>query len=424
MANVKKNKAKTKVIEEKEVSVNIDEIISDYAESLPYSIKKDLAKKLKSININKSEIINIVKKVKERYEIHRVDPYESVGIVAAQSIGEPGTQMTMRTFHYAGVAEMNVTLGLPRLIEIVDARRTPSTPMMTIYLKKEVSSDINKVKKVAKNIETTLLSDVTNIYTDLEQIEIRIIPQMELMKSLDLDVMDLKKTMMDNGGPIMKHLKYNSDENYLYISFLSIEGKEGNVITESPYASLKNLLDTITNLSVKGLEGVKRAIIKEVSGEYVIYTEGSNLKGVLGVEGVDTSRTYTNNVMEIYEIFGIEAARESIVNEIKKTLDEQALAVDIRHIMLVADIMTNNGDVRAIGRHGISGKKTSILARAAFEITGNHLLKAGVTGEVDNLNGVAENIIVGQPITHGTGAVHLVYKTDKKRSEQKENLKK
>src|SRR5881392_4533953 len=120
-------------------------------------------------------------------------------------------------------------------------------------------------------------------------------------------------------------------------------------------------------------------------------------------------RTWTNSIQEIYEVLGIEAARNAIVNEAYNTLQEQGLTVDIRHIMLVSDMMTNDGDVKAIGRHGISGRKSSVLARAAFEITAHHLLRAAITGEVDYLDGVAENVIVGQPVTLGTGAVNLIY---------------
>ena len=131
------------------------------------------------------------------------------------------------------------------------------------------------------------------------------------------------------------------------------------------------------------------------------------------MDAVDPSRTTTNSVQEIYEVLGIEAARNSVIKEAFETLKEQGLQVDVRHIMMVADIMTNDGDVKAIGRHGISGRKSSVLARAAFEITAHHLLRAAIIGEVDYLDGVAENVIVGQPVTLGTGAVNLVYQPKK-----------
>jgi DNA-directed RNA polymerase subunit A" len=159
------------------------------------------------------------------------------------------------------------------------------------------------------------------------------------------------------------------------------------------------------------VEGIKRAIIKweDRSEEFVVYTEGSNLQEVLEMPTIDKRRTRTNSIQEVYEVLGVEAARQVIVDEASRTLDEQGLTVDIRHIMLVADLMTADGDVKAIGRHGISGRKSSVLARAAFEITAAHLLHAALVGEEDHLDGVAENIIVGQPVTLGTGAVNLVY---------------
>ena len=150
-------------------------------------------------------------------------------------------------------------------------------------------------------------------------------------------------------------------------------------------------------------------MIRKLGGRFVVYTEGSNLASVLQMPHVDRTRTKTNSILEIHEVLGIEAARNAIIDEASRTLEEQGLTVDRRHIMLVADLMTNDGEVKAIGRHGISGRKSSVLARAAFEITSTHLLRAAITGEMDSLEGVVENIIVGQPVTVGTGAVNLVW---------------
>ncbi|HEY6237806.1 MAG TPA: hypothetical protein VIZ68_01290, partial [Thermoplasmata archaeon] len=186
--------------------------------------------------------------------------------------------------------------------------------------------------------------------------------------------------------------------------------KKDDVADERPFKKLLEASEEAKAIRIKGVPGIKRALIKKEKDEYVIYTEGSALEGVLDIPGVDAGRTTTNSVFEIYKVFGVEAARAALVLEASRTLSEQGLGVDIRHLMLVSDVMTNEGDIRAIGRHGISGKKTSVLARAAFEITAAHLLKAAITGEVDELKGVAENIIVGQPITLGTGAVNLIYR--------------
>ncbi|MFQ5800953.1 MAG: DNA-directed RNA polymerase subunit A'', partial [Candidatus Hydrothermarchaeales archaeon] len=155
--------------------------------------------------------------------------------------------------------------------------------------------------------------------------------------------------------------------------------------------------------------------VKKEGEEYVIYTEGSNLKEVFKVEGVDKSRSKSNDILEIEKVLGIEAARNAIISEILDTLNEQGLRVDIRHIMLISSAMTVNGRVRAIGRHGISGDKASVLDRAAFEITVDNLLKAGVKGEYEELDGVVKNVIVGQPIHLGTGMVELAMKIEKRK---------
>jgi DNA-directed RNA polymerase subunit A" len=177
------------------------------------------------------------------------------------------------------------------------------------------------------------------------------------------------------------------------------------------YTELLALEEKVKSLRLKGIAGIERANTQKdkFTGEFYIATIGSNLQKVSQFEGIDRSRTYTNNITEIHDFLGIEAARQAIVNELMLTLGEAKLDVDVRHLLTVADVMTSEGEVRAIGRHGVSGNKHSILARAAFEVTVNHLLKAGIIGEKDELSGVAENIIVGQPVALGTGSVELFY---------------
>lgn len=185
---------------------------------------------------------------------------------------------------------------------------------------------------------------------------------------------------------------------------------------EPSYKKLLNVNESLKDLKVKGIDGIKRIIIrKEPEEGYVIYSEGSNLDKVLEIEGVDPYRTTTNDIQAVGRVLGIEAARNIIIQEAYNTLMEQGLNVDKRHIMLVSDVMTSNGTIKAIGRHGVSGEKSSVLSRAAFEITVNHLLDASRRGELDTLGGVAENIIVGQPVNLGTGAVELVMKRSKKK---------
>jgi DNA-directed RNA polymerase beta' subunit len=167
------------------------------------------------------------------------------------------------------------------------------------------------------------------------------------------------------------------------------------------------IIKNITETRIKGIEEINRVLTTIEDGEWLIRTDGSNLEGVLRIDGIDPSRTSTNNVHEIAEIFGIEAARNALIKEAHAVLTEQGLDVDIRHVMLVSDIMTKTGEVQQIGRHGISGEKSSVLARAAFELTIQHLVEAAIKGEIDPLKGVIENIIVGQSMPLGTGSVEL-----------------
>ncbi|MDM7939936.1 MAG: DNA-directed RNA polymerase subunit A'' [Methanothrix sp.] len=365
---------------------------------LPLSIKEALRSGLDGVEVTEEQFNEIIDNVLADYEHSRVEPCEAVGVVAAQSIGEPGTQMTMRTFHYAGVAEINVTLGLPRLIEIVDARKIPSTPTMTIRLmasddpEKDYAHDRDKAREVAWAIESTSILHLGSIATDLAEMNVLIELNPGAMEQRKISAEEVAERLREETG-------------------LDVEQKENLLVMapeEPSYRELLQLVETIKRISLKGVEGIKRVVIRKEGDEYVLYTEGSSLKKVMQFEGVDPTRIKTNNINEIGEVLGIEAARNAIINEATDTLREQGLSVDVRHIMLVADIMTVDGEVKQIGRHGVSGEKASVLARAAFEVTVNHILDAAIRGDVDDLKGVTENVIVGQPIQLGTGDVTLV----------------
>ncbi|KYK23401.1 DNA-directed RNA polymerase subunit A'' [Thermoplasmatales archaeon SG8-52-4] len=348
----------------------------------------------------KSKLKIILSRSLQEYNKNLIDPSEACGIVGAQSIGEPGTQMTMRTFHYAGVAEINVTLGLPRLIEIVDARSIPSTPMMNIYLQDEYRINSDLAKEVANKIEITRLNSIADIETDLTDLVIYVKPNIKTLKNKNIEIEELAEIIKKIRGIDAK-----------------IEKDTIKITLDDPsYKKLLDVNETLKEIKVKGIDGIKRIIIRNEPNEgYVIYSEGSNLEKVLEVEGVDPYRTTTNDIQAVGRVLGIEAARNMIIQEAYNTLMEQGLNVDLRHIMIVADVMTADGTIRAIGRHGVSKEKESVLSRAAFEITVSHLLQASRRGETDKLGGVAENIIVGQPVNLGTGAVELVMKRDQKK---------
>ena len=408
---------------EKKAPSKLDSQIAELAASegvvFPPLLLGEIADKVRAARLEPAELKKVVHEVAVRFGRNRVDPHESVGIIAAQSIGEPGTQMTLRTFHYAGVAEMNVTLGLPRLIELVDARRVPSTPMMTVYVDRKNRNDRAGVEKIALQIEVSTIPDVAAIGTVVEELKVVVTPQVGLMQARGVKRADIERALQENLDTRKFRLENGSGsgesrpfEIYLAEPPAPTPGKvkKEEPDEDMPFKKLLAASEEAKGIQIKGVPGIKRALIKKEKDEYVIYTEGSNLEDVLEIEGVDGDRTTTNSIFEIYKVFGIEAARAALIAETSRTLAEQGLTVDIRHLMLVSDVMTNEGDIRAIGRHGISGKKTSVLARAAFEITAAHLLRAAITGEADELKGVAENIIVGQPITLGTGAVNLVYR--------------
>ncbi|MHA1506559.1 MAG: DNA-directed RNA polymerase subunit A'' [Candidatus Asgardarchaeia archaeon] len=405
-------------MEEETIERKNDLSFNDYLELvrekefLPPSVLDELEEKVSKIDIPDELKKEIVDETIKEYKKSLVEPGEPVGIVAAQSIGEPGTQMTLRTFHYAGVAELNVTLGLPRLIEIVDARRVPSTPSMTIYLKGDFAEDEKKAKEVANKI----------IYTTVESVA----DDISIVLGEGAMLIYLNKAIMGSRGinpeTVAKKIRKK------------LKGTEVEVLESDPPAlriaieevdleKMQKLRDKISKIQVSGIEGIRRAIVQKdkITGEYVILTEGSNLRAVLKVEGVDQTRTVTNDIHEIESVFGIEAARNAIVREAMMVLEEQGLDVDMRHVMLVADLMTVNGKLKQIGRHGISGSKESILARAAFEVTVKHLLNAALRGMKDELKGIVENVIVGQLIPVGTGSVELLmYREDENKKSDDE----
>ena len=341
--------------------------------------------------------------VENRYIETRVDPLDPVGTVSAQSIGEPGTQMTMNTFHYAGVAEIDVTQGLPRLIELVDARKTPDTPMMTVHLEGEYATDREKAHEVVWSIEATRILALGDVSTNVADMLVRI--------DLNDDTLLERWPTHTDPSEVAEIIAETIEDS------LGVDTRQSGTVvefgpSEPSYRELLQLVERLREIVFKGIEEIERVVIRkeEIDGdeEFVLYTEGSAFGDTLDIEGVDASRTTCNNIHEIYRNLGVEAARETIIDETKNTLEEQGLDdVNVRHLMLVADIMTNNGEIDSIGRHGISGSKDSVLARAAFEVTVNHLLDAAIHGEYDELDGVIENVIAGKPISLGTGDVDL-----------------
>ena len=377
----------------------IEEQLNSASDALTPSLVNELRNELSEAGLTKKGVELAIQTVVKNYDFSLVEPGEAVGTLAAQSIGEPGTQMTLRTFHYAGVAELNVTLGLPRLIELVDARRSPSTPVMNIHLDSAHRRNQAKAREVAEKLTHIDINDVIEtVNIDLRIDALRISLSADRMKALNVTIEDVEK-----GMPV----EYEREDKTTILVNLS-EAKKGNTA---------KLTAKITKSRIRGIPEINRVLTTYENREWIIRTDGSNLGGVLATEGVDPTRTTTNDIHEIAEILGVNAARNALINEASSVLDEQGLDVDVRHVMLVSDIMTNTGVVKQIGRHGISGQKSSVLARAAFELTIQHLVNAAVKGETDPLKGVIENIIVGQSMPLGTGSVELFMSMGGKRDE-------
>ncbi len=383
-----------------EITFDVADEVIDVVEAsdLPRRLKDEVYLTLEDRDgVSPEAAQDVITAVENRYVDTRVDPLDPVGTVSAQSIGEPGTQLTMNTFHYAGVAEIDVTQGLPRLIELVDARKTPDTPMMTVHLADEYATEREKAHEVVWKIEATKILALGDVSTNVADMRVQI--------SLNRDTLEERMITPEEVAEIIEdHLGVKAVQNGTDIQF----GPE-----EPSYRDLLQLVEELREITFKGIDEISRVVIRreemdDGSEEFVLYTEGSAFGDVLEIEGVDASRTTCNNIHEIHRNLGIEAAREAIIEETNNTLAEQGLDdVNVRHLMLVADIMTNEGTIESIGRHGISGSKESVLARAAFEVTVNHLLNAAIHGEVDELHGVTENVIVGKPIKLGTGDVDL-----------------
>lgn len=371
-------------------------IYTEYKTKLPAYLIEQVKKEVPE-KISEKRLRKILDSVTEEYHKARVEPGESVGIIAAESIGEPGTQMTLNTFHFAGVAEMNVTMGLPRIIEILDARKTISSPLTEIYLKKEYANE-KSVRECAKKIVEHTMQEA------IKRIDINITAQKIELEFDDERLKDLGVTRANALKLLGKSMKVSSVKEKNGIVIIQAKAKE-NVIYE-----LYALKERIKDLYLSGVKGINQVLPVKKDDEYMILASGLNLKEILPLEFVDDSRTISNDIFEIKGILGIEAARQAIINEVYKVIEAQGLNIDIRHIKLVADTMCQTGEIKGITRFGVVNEKASVLARASFETPIRHIIEAALVGEIDKLSSVVENVMINQPVPIGTGLPGLVTK--------------
>jgi DNA-directed RNA polymerase subunit A' len=319
---------------------------------------------------------------------------EAIGIITAQSFGEPSTQMALNVFHFAGVAEMQVTSGLPRLIEIFDARRSPSTPEMEIYLNKDYNNEKN-ARVLAEKIKQVSLKDIVKeLKINFSDKKIEALIDKELIRRVHHSAETIIKNLNED-KKLGTSCKLKGD----IIVF------EGN---DMDFKEIYKLKEKIKDTQISGIKGITQILVVKREKDYVILTAGTNLKELIGLKEIDETRTVSNDIHEVASIFGVEVAREVIIKEIGKVLNSQGLDIDIRHSMLVADAMSAEGIIKGITRMGIIAQKSSILARAGFETPIKQFINATLKDNKDELNSVIENIILNQPIPVGTGLPGLM----------------
>ncbi len=371
----------------------MDPILKEYEDVLPKKILEEIDTLLPK-GASATKIKKIADRVVEEYKNSSVEAGEAVGLVSAESLGEPGTQMTLNTFHFAGVAEMNVTMGLPRIIEILDGRKNIATPMMEIYLKDPYSKG-KDIRKIAENIKETMLKEfITEVDIDIANISMEV--KLDRKKMDDKGVKDTR--ILKALERITKNCTIKVENGVIY---LKLKGKDVSI------NELYRLKEKIKGVYITGIKNIKQVLPVKRDDEFVIITAGTNLREVLELEFVDVARTRSNDTYDVYEVLGVEAARQTIIYEICKVIDTQGLNIDLRHIMLVADVICNSGAVKGITRYGIVNEKPSVLARASFETPIKHIIEASLRGEFDELNSVIENVMLNQPVPIGTGILKL-----------------
>jgi DNA-directed RNA polymerase III subunit RPC1 len=457
---------------------NLWEFIKDKARELTGRMEEyDMVDEYR---ITKEDFETFLNRSIKAFERAKVQPGEALGAVGAQSLGEPGTQMTLKTFHFAGVASMNITLGVPRINELMNASKKTSTPIITAQLDKSVACNKMAARIIKGRIEVTTLGQISknisenissNDYTVSVTLDMEAISNLHLELSVN-DIMfrieqekrlQLKqkknhqviRTTEDSitiklGVPLRKANDTNTaTRSDLFFEaqriksilidipvagFSSISRAVVSVVDRSEEQSFQNmdeaeaeqhkLVEEVKNATVNDINDVlqlngtdddvlmgdsdEHSGDSETSEKYQLICEGRGLLSVMGKSGVDGKRTISNDITEMFDVLGIEAARKSIQNEIGYVYQQYGLSIDPRHLMLLSDVMTYRGEILGINRFGIAKMKESVLMLASFEKTPDHLFDAAVSGAVDSIDGVSECIIMGTAIPLGTGVFKLL----------------
>ncbi|MED6293712.1 DNA-directed RNA polymerase III subunit RPC1 [Characodon lateralis] len=363
--------------------------------------------------ITPTQLEKFLETCRDKYMRAQMEPGSAVGALCAQSIGEPGTQMTLKTFHFAGVASMNITLGVPRIKEIINASKNISTPIITAHL--DIEDDADFARLVKGRIEKTLLGEIS------EYIEEVFLPDdCFILVKLSLERIRLLRLEVN-----AETVRYSICMSKLRVKPADIAVHGEAVVCVSPrennkssmYYVLQSLKEELPKVVVQGIPEVARAVIhideQKGKNKYKLLVEGDNLRAVMATHGVNGSRATSNNTYEVERTLGIEAARSTIINEIQYTMVNHGMSIDRRHVMLLADLMSYKGEILGITRFGLAKMKESVLMLASFEKTADHLFDAAYFGQKDTVCGVSECIIMGIPMNIGTGLFKLLHKADK-----------
>ncbi|KAH8810736.1 hypothetical protein F5884DRAFT_842772 [Xylogone sp. PMI_703] len=369
--------------------------------------------------VSEGALREFIKSCMTKYEKAQVVPGYAVGAIAAQSIGEPGTQMTLRTFHFAGVAEMSITEGVPRIKEIINASKVISTPVITCPL--DNADDIVVARVIRARIEKTYISHVIHGIEDVWSpkegaIYLRIDTQCLSKMHLDITTATIADAICeDRKLKIGQEIVQNGDDWIRVIvpcDTASMEPSDTGTARANPPISCRRFLRLnylkrqIPRIVISGYEGATRALIETSEKGNTILVEGYGLRHCMSTEGIIGTKTTTNSIMEVLSVLGVEAARATIASEMTKVMRD--MSIDPRHIELLADNMTFKGEVLGITRYGLSKMRDSVLQLASFEKTPDHLFEAAAGQKRDPIEGVTENIIMGQTVNVGTGVVGLV----------------
>eukprot|EP01094_Clydonella_sp_ATCC50884_P008876 TRINITY_DN1841_c0_g1_i1.p1 TRINITY_DN1841_c0_g1~~TRINITY_DN1841_c0_g1_i1.p1 ORF type:complete len:1514 (+),score=491.36 TRINITY_DN1841_c0_g1_i1:245-4543(+) len=368
----------------------------------------------------------------------------AVGAIAAQSIGEPGTQMTLKTFHFAGVASMDITSGVPRIIEIINASQNIATPIIDAPLQNSHSETFARIVK--SRIEITTLGDIAEHIREVYKprdcyLSVKLDLKAIAALCLEVTVSGVREAIINTRvlGVKKEHVVVNSENK---IRIFPPERTR-----EKMYFSLQHLKNNLPQVVVKGIPGITRAVIHKEESEqavpgaaddasaatmsldtplkdqrefsdadpattFKLVIEGSDLLGVMGTAGVNPTRTSSNHIIGTGKVLGIEAARQTIINEMHSTMANHGLKIDIRHMTLLGDLMSFKGEIHGIHRFGIGKLKDSVLMLASFEKTTQHLFDGARRGIRDAIVGVSECVIIGQPIPLGTGMMKVLKRTE------------